>query len=43
MDCRLPRPDGVSILKITISAPMIEQSELFVSLFDAMVDSIVWN
>jgi len=43
MDCRVPRPDGVSILKITISAPMIEQSELFVSLFDAMVDSIVWN
>lgn len=43
MDYRVPRPDGESILKITISAPMIEQSELFVALFDAMVDSITWN
>jgi hypothetical protein len=43
MDYRVPRPDGESALKIAISAPMIEQSELFIALFDARVDSIIWN
>ena len=42
MDYQVPRPDGESILKSTISA-LIEQSELFIALFDAMVDSIAWN
>lgn len=39
----LPRPHSKDLLRITISAPMVESPELFTELFDAIVDSITWK
>lgn len=39
----LPRPHSDDLLRITISAPMVESPELFTELFDAIVDSITWK
>ncbi|MGO4783445.1 hypothetical protein [Cryobacterium sp. W22_MBD10_FK3] len=39
----IPRPHADDLLRITISAPMVESPELFTELFDAIVDSITWK
>ncbi|KQV07162.1 hypothetical protein [Leifsonia sp. Root112D2] len=38
-----PAPDADELLYITISAPMVPQSGLFIELFDTMIASLVWN
>ncbi|PXA68693.1 hypothetical protein [Cryobacterium arcticum] len=39
----VPRPHQDDLLRVTISAPMVESPELFTELFDAIVDSITWK
>ncbi|MEC5185956.1 hypothetical protein RCH12_003435 [Cryobacterium sp. MP_3.1] len=39
----LPRPQTDDLLRITISAPMVDDADLFTELFDAIVDSITWK
>ena len=36
-------PGTDRILGLTISLPMVAQMELFIELFDAMIDSIIWD
>ncbi len=36
-------PASDELLYVTISAPMVQQSELFVELFDTMIASLIWN
>jgi hypothetical protein len=44
LEYRVPRPDDESVLNVTISAPMVEaaHAELFIELFDSMIDSLTW-
>jgi hypothetical protein len=39
----VPRPHNDDLLRVTISAPMVDSPELFTELFDAIVDSIAWK
>ena len=39
----VPRPHQDDLLRVTISAPMVDSSELFTELLDAIVDSITWK
>ncbi len=39
----VPYPDGSRLLNFTISAPMAGDHELYILLFDALIDSLTWT